>query len=157
CRGFTMISPGAYTHHAAIVRVRNPFSGQLVGELPEAGPAEVNAAVIRAKVAAAEFRTSSPALRRQLLNALASEVEGEAESLARTLSSEMGKTIREARNEVRRAQNTLRLSGDAATFHDGEALPCNIVEGGVDRLAVITHQPVGVVGAITPFNYPLNL
>ena len=58
---------------------------------------------------------------------------------------------------MRRAQNTLRLSGDAATFLDGEVLHCGIVSGGVDRHASITWQPVGVVAAVTPFNYPLNL
>jgi acyl-CoA reductase-like NAD-dependent aldehyde dehydrogenase len=73
------------------------------------------------------------------------------------ICQEMGKTITEARNEIRRAGNTLRLSGDAATFLDGEVLHCGIVEGGVDRQAVVRYVPTGVVAAITPFNYPVNL
>jgi acyl-CoA reductase-like NAD-dependent aldehyde dehydrogenase len=137
--------------------VRSPFDGKIVGEVGESTPAEIAAAVAAAKVAAWQFRHSTPALRRSLLNALAEEIAQDAENLAWIISTEMGKTIREARNEVRRAQNTLKLSGDAATFHDGEALHCAIVEGGADRLATITYEPVGVVGAITPFNYPLNL
>lgn len=139
------------------IMVRNPFNGQIVGEIAEHSGAEVAATVLRAKTAQREFRYSTPAVRRALLNALAAEIAKDAENLARIISSEMGKTIREARNEVRRAQNTLKLSGDAATFLDGEALHCAIVEGGVDRLATITYEPVGVIGAITPFNYPLNL
>ena len=137
--------------------VHNPFNGQPVGEVATATPAEIVTAITRAKSAQAAFRRSMPATRRALLNALAAEIAGDADNLARIISSEMGKTIREARNEVRRAQNTLKLSGDAATFLDGEALHCGIVEGGADRLATITYEPVGVVGAITPFNYPLNL
>ncbi|AHK46489.1 NADP-dependent glyceraldehyde-3-phosphate dehydrogenase [Ensifer adhaerens OV14] len=137
--------------------VRNPFNGQIVGEIAEHSGADVAATVLRAKTAQREFRYSTPAVRRALLNALAAEIAKDAENLARIISSEMGKTIREARNEVRRAQNTLKLSGDAATFLDGEALHCAIVEGGADRLATITYEPVGVIGAITPFNYPLNL
>lgn len=98
-----------------------------------------------------------PFERRTLLDALAARIAANAEELAQIISAEVGKTIREARNEVRRAQNTLRLSGDAATFLDGEVLHCGIVSGGVDRRASITWEPVGVIGAVTPFNYPLNL
>lgn len=139
------------------ITVRNPFDGNVVGDVAESTPSEIAAAVARAKIAQQDFRCSTPALRRSLLNALAAEIAADAEALARIISSEMGKTIREARNEVRRAQNTLKLSGDAATFLDGEALHCAIIEGGADRLATITYEPVGVVAAITPFNYPLNL
>lgn len=142
---------------AARVIVCNPFTGAMVGELPVAGAADVLAAVMRAKRAAAGFRLSTPHMRRALLNRLADLVARDAEAMAQTICAEMGKTITEARNEIRRAQNTLHLSGDAATFLDGEVLSCAIVSGGVDRQAVVTHVPVGVVAAITPFNYPVNL
>lgn len=142
---------------SAAISVKNPYNGEVVGEIGESSAAEILAAVSRAKTAQAAFRRSMPCQRRAMLYALAVEIAADAENLARTISSEMGKTIREARNEVRRAQNTLKLSGDAGTFLDGEVLHCGIVEGGVDRLATITYDPVGVVGAITPFNYPLNL
>jgi acyl-CoA reductase-like NAD-dependent aldehyde dehydrogenase len=141
----------------ACISVRNPFSGTIVGEVGTSSQSEIAAAVARAKIAQHGFRRSTPAVRRALLDRLAAEIAADADNLAGIISSEMGKTIREARNEVRRAQNTLKLSGDAATFLDGEALHCAIVEGGADRLATITYEPVGVVAAITPFNYPLNL
>lgn len=141
----------------ACISVRNPFSGMIVGEVGTSSQSEIAAAVARAKIAQHGFRRSTPAVRRALLDRLAAEIAADADNLAGIISSEMGKTIREARNEVRRAQNTLKLSGDAATFLDGEALHCAIVEGGADRLATITYEPVGVVAAITPFNYPLNL
>lgn len=143
--------------HTAAFLVHNPFDGSTIGEVAISTATEITAAVVRAKAAQWEFRRSTPAVRRSMLNALATEIASDAENFARIISNEMGKTIREARNEVRRAQNTLKLSGDAATFLDGEALHCAIIEGGADRLATITYEPVGVVGAITPFNYPLNL
>lgn len=142
---------------AAVFAVHNPFDGTPLATLPEATAETVLATVRRARAAAAGFRASTPAQRRALLVTLADLVARDAGTLARTISAEMGKTITEARNEVRRAQNTLRLSGDAATFLDGEVLHCAIVAGGVDRQAVVTLKPVGVVAAITPFNYPLNL
>ncbi len=137
--------------------VTNPFDGSPVGEVGFSDAADVAAAVSRAKRAQADFRRSTPAVRRALLEALAAEIARDAEALAQIIRREVGKTITEARNEVRRAGNTLRLSGDAATFLDGEVLHCAIVSGGADRLATVVWQPVGVVGAITPFNYPLNL
>lgn len=137
--------------------VRNPFTGGQIAELAEATASDIAATVRRARAAAAGFRNSTPFERRHLLNRLADLVARDAESLAQTICEEMGKTITEARNEIRRAQNTLRLSGDAATFLDGEVMHCAIVAGGADRQAVVSHQPVGVVAAITPFNYPVNL
>ncbi|MDP1732285.1 MAG: aldehyde dehydrogenase family protein [Devosia sp.] len=139
------------------LEIHSPYDGQLVGTVTPASPADIAAAVARAKLAQAEFRFSMPFERRNLLERLAAEIAAEAEPLAQLLCAEVGKTITEARNEVRRAQNTLKLSGDAATFLDGEVLHCGIVAGGVDRQAVVTYGPVGVVAAITPFNYPLNL
>jgi acyl-CoA reductase-like NAD-dependent aldehyde dehydrogenase len=137
--------------------VRNPWSGALLATLPQTSQTEILAIVARAQVAAAGFRTSTPYQRRELLNRLADLIARDAEAMAQTISAEMGKTITEARGEVRRAQNTLRLSGDAGTFLDGEVLHCAIVSGGVDRQAVVTYVPTGVVAAITPFNYPVNL
>jgi acyl-CoA reductase-like NAD-dependent aldehyde dehydrogenase len=143
--------------NSSAIVVLNPYDNRVVGEVAAADAHEIAVAVSRAKAAQNAFRHSQPHERRALLEALASRIAARAEELAQLLASEVGKTITEARNEVRRAQNTLRLSGDAATFLDGEVLHCGIVSGGVDRRATITYEPVGVVGAITPFNYPLNL
>jgi len=139
------------------IEVRNPYDDSIVGRVRESTAAEIDAAVARARKAADAFRFSTPHERRALLNRIADLLGENAEAVAHTVSREMGKTITEARNEIRRAQNTLRLSGDAATFLDGEVLHTGIVAGGPDRKAVISHEPVGVVAAITPFNYPVNL
>ena len=147
----------ALTMTPAEITIRNPFDGSIVAQIAETPPMEILARVGRARAAAAGFRASTPFQRRELLNRLADLVARDAETMARTISAEMGKTITEALGEVRRAQNTLRLSGDAATFLDGEVMHCAIVAGGVDRQAVVTYMPTGVVAAITPFNYPVNL
>jgi len=137
--------------------ILNPYNNEHVGELPFHTSEEIIQAVIRAKKAANEFRFSTPFQRRELLNKIATLVGKNDKELALTVCSEVGKTITEATGEIRRAQNTLRLSGDAGTFLDGEVLHCGIVNGGVDRQASITYHPTGVIGAITPFNYPVNL
>lgn len=145
------------SQHSPQITVINPFNGAAVGSVPQATDDDIRIAVRRSGRAAAEFSMSTPFERRSLLERLAALIARDAEVLARTICAEMGKTIAEARGEVRRAQNTLRLSGDAATFLDGEVMHCGIVAGGVDRQAVVRHVPVGVVAAITPFNYPVNL
>lgn len=142
---------------AAVIDIRNPFSGDLVGTLPETPDPEILATVLRARQAAAAFRASTVHERRVLLDRLAALVEAEGATLAATICAEMGKTITEARNEARRAVGTLRLSSEAAAFLDGEVLSCAILAGGADRQAVVSYRPTGVVAAITPFNYPLNL
>jgi len=139
------------------IDVLNPFSGAKVGQVPVADEVQIAAALRAARKAWREFRYSTPAERKALLVKLADMIAAEADGMAAIICAEVGKTITEARNEVRRAQNTLRLSADAITVLHGEVLPCAIVPGAPDKLAYITYQPAGVVGAITPFNYPLNL
>lgn len=145
------------TEAPSAIEVRSPFDDRLVGEIAPDSALSIEHAVTVARNAQNDFRRSLPYQRRALLDALAGRIAENAEDLAQTICAEVGKTIGEARNEVRRAQNTLRLSGDAATFLDGEVLSCGIVSGGTDRHASVTYGPVGVVGAVTPFNYPLNL
>ena len=149
--------PPASDDGGGLIQVVSPFDDSLIGTVPVASHAEIEEAVARAGAAAAEFRHSTPFERRSLLEALAKAIAEDAEPLARLITAEVGKTIREARAEIRRAQSTLRLSGDAATFLDGEVLHVAVVSGAGDRRAVVTHVPVGIVAAITPFNYPLNL
>ncbi len=139
------------------ITVRSPFDGSVVGTAPAGTPADVTAAVARARAASESFRRTTVGDRKALLYRLAAAIAEDAEAMARTIALEMGKTIREARNEVRRAQNTLRLSGDAATFLDGEVINGGVLEGAPDKTAYVTYEAAGVVGAITPFNYPLNL
>ena len=97
----------------AMVEVRNPFDGSLVGRVRQADEIAVAEALRQARKAWSSFRFSTPAERKDLLHRLAARLGEEAEAMARIICAEVGKTIAEARNEVRRAGNTLRLSGDA--------------------------------------------
>lgn len=139
------------------ISVTSPFDGRPVGSVMPSDEGDIVAAVYRARAAWGEFRASTPGERRAMLYRLADAIAGEAEAMARCICLETGKTIGEARRETARAQNTLKLAGDAATFLDGEVLNCAVIEGVKSRTATVTYEPVGVVAAITPFNYPLNL
>lgn len=152
-----MTMPHLTRSEAEFIAVRSPFNGAHIGEVRVVDSAALATTLAEARRAYRSFRSSTPAERKALLHRLADEIAAHADELAAIICGEVGKTIREARNEVRRAQNTLRLSGDAATVLHGEVLNCAVVPGTADKLAYITYEPVGVLGAITPFNYPLNL
>lgn len=140
-----------------LINVLNPFSGLLVGNVVADNERSVETAISSAHRAWREFRFSKPFERKELLFSLAERIAANAGPLAELISAEVGKTITEARNEVRRCQNTLRLSGEAGLVLHGEVLSCAVVPGTADKRATITFEPAGVVAAITPFNYPLNL
>lgn len=138
--------------------VYDKFSGELLAALSAAGPQEVEQALAVAQARAKEGPL--PAYRRYEILARVSSMLGDsAEAFARTIARESGKTLGEARYEVERAVQTLLLSAEEAKRVSGEQVPVASAPGVKphQRLAVTLRVPVGVVAAITPFNYPLNL
>jgi acyl-CoA reductase-like NAD-dependent aldehyde dehydrogenase len=136
--------------------VRSPYDGRLVARVCRASPAEVEAALVAAAREAAH--PPLPAHRRAtLLRGVGARIEAEREHLARTLALEAGKPIRLARAEADRAASTFRAAAREAERLDGEAFSLDGVAGGEGRWAITRRFPVGVVAAITPFNFPLNL
>jgi acyl-CoA reductase-like NAD-dependent aldehyde dehydrogenase len=135
--------------------VASPYDGQPIGLIGWAGPDEARAAV---DAAAAAMEAPLPAYERAaILDRLSARVAESAEELARTLALEAGKPIRSARTEVDRAVQTLTLSAGEARRLAGEVVPMDATPAGAGRLGLTLRVPVGVVAAITPFNFPLNL
>ncbi len=95
--------------------------------------------------------------RAELLERIRALLAQDAEEFARLIASETGKPIREARVEVERSQQTLLASADGARNLHGEVIPMEAAPAGKGRWAMTVREPVGIVGAITPFNFPLNL
>jgi len=136
--------------------VIHPYDGRTVGSIPLASRADVEAAVSAAHEGWTRS-TLSAYERYELLTLAADALEADAEEVARLITSEQGKPITEARGEVDRAVQTLRLSGEEAKRLFGEAVPMD-PQKGFDRTHAFTQrEPLGVVAAVTPFNFPLNL
>jgi glyceraldehyde-3-phosphate dehydrogenase (NADP+) len=115
-------------------------------------------AAIEAAVSAAEVMRRLPVHRRMaVLSGAADRVAAEAETFAETIAREGIKTIREARREVGRCVDTLRISAEEARRVAGETIPFDQRPGSEGRVGYWRRDPVGVIGAITPFNDPLNL
>ncbi len=131
--------------------VRNPATEEPLAELEQAGVPETDEHVARAKAAYPGWRAVSPADRGRLLRRLAGLVEEHGEELARLESRNAGKPISGARGEIGMVADVFHFYAGAVDKHHGETIP---VGGGVD---LTFREPLGVVGLIVPWNFPLNI
>lgn len=135
--------------------VTNPFDLAVVGEVPLLAPADVDAAVARGRAALREVYPAHA--RAAVLDRVARVLEERLEQFARTIALESAKPISTARGEVLRAVSTFQFSAVVARTHAGQVLPLDASPFGEGKLGFTVRTPIGVVGAITPFNFPLNL
>jgi betaine-aldehyde dehydrogenase len=133
------------------VTVLNPATEEVITTLDSAGVDETDAAVARAKAAFPEWRAVSPADRGRLLRRLATLVEEHHEELSRIESQNVGKPIQGARAEVGMVADVFHFYAGAVDKRHGETIP---VAGGID---LTFREPLGVVGLIVPWNFPLNI
>jgi len=131
--------------------VTNPATEETIAELDPAGVEETDAAVARAKAAFPQWRGVAPTDRARLLRRLATLVEEHSEELARIESQNVGKPIAGARAEVAMVAQVFHFYAGAVDKHHGETIP---VAGGID---ITFREPLGVVGLIVPWNFPLNI
>ena len=132
---------------------RNPADDQIIAIVPESSRSDVDAAVAAARVAFAEWRHVNPAIRARHLHAIGDRVKARERELAEAITAEMGKTIGEATGEVDKLATAFHFYAEEATRIHGEVIP-NDVDG---FTSLVLREPIGVVGAITPWNYPLEL
>jgi acyl-CoA reductase-like NAD-dependent aldehyde dehydrogenase len=139
-----------------VIEVRSPWDGRFLGSVPAGGARQVDQAV---SVALDRHRGPQlPAHRRAaILDRVADLLAARRERFAVSISAEAGKPITAARAEATRAADTLRFSASVARTMAGEVLPLDAAVAGEGKLGFVRRVPVGVVGAITPFNFPLNL
>jgi acyl-CoA reductase-like NAD-dependent aldehyde dehydrogenase len=134
-----------------LTRVLNPATEEVIREVPAASAEETDAAVARAKAAFPAWRKVAPADRARLLRELATRVELARDELAAIESANVGKPIAGARAEVDMVAQVFHFYAGAVDKHYGETIP---VAGGVD---LTFREPLGVVGLIVPWNFPLNI
>ncbi len=135
----------------------SPYSGECIAEIAQATEADVDAAIQAAKEAG-KIMAKMPASQRALiLEKAAKIIEERTEELARILALEAAKPVRTGRTEIARTVQTYKFAAEEAKRIHGETVPLDAAPGGENRIAYTTRKPIGVVGAITPFNFPLNL
>ena len=136
--------------------VRSPYDGAEVGRVPKHGRDDVDRAVAAAAQVLAE-QPLPPWRRAEILDAAARLLAERAEAFARTIARESAKPIKTARIEANRAVSTFTFAAAEARRLTGEMVPVDAAQVGEGRLAFTLRVPVGVVAAISPFNFPLNL
>jgi acyl-CoA reductase-like NAD-dependent aldehyde dehydrogenase len=137
--------------------VRNKYDGRVVAEVDEARPEDVDAAIAAAK-AAAPVMAALPAWKRgEILAKTSAGILARKEELARIIAAEAGKALKFARVEVDRAAQTFAVASEEAKRIHGETLPLDASPAGEGYFGFWQRRPIGVVGAIAPFNFPLNL
>ena len=135
--------------------VRSPYDGTVVGRVAQGGADETRRAIDAADEAR---RSPLPAHKRaEILVRVAAALGRLHDEVARTICAEAGKPMKAARVEARRAMSTYTFSAVEARRLTGEMVPMDASQAGEGKLAFTLRRPIGVVGAITPFNFPLNL
>ena len=128
-----------------------------MAKLSQCTPAEVLAEIERASAATKTAASLPRHERGRILDTAAEILKKSVEEFASLIVAEAGKTIQQARKEVTRAVNTLRLSGEEARRNAGEVIPFDSFPGSENRQGWFTREPLGLIAAITPYNDALNL
>jgi glyceraldehyde-3-phosphate dehydrogenase (NADP+) len=138
--------------------VRSPYDGRVVGTLAVGDVGDAERALAGAHAAFAETRALASHERHAILRAVHDGIAARREEFARGIVDEAGKTIRDARAEVDRALLVFSLAADEARrFGGGDVLPLDLNAASNGRVGLARRFPAGVVAALTPFNFPLNL
>ncbi len=135
--------------------VRSPYSGELVGRIAKGGAAEARRALDAAARVLAQPLPGHE--RARILDTAARLLDERREEAARVISAEAGKPIKTARVEAQRAVSTYTFAAVEARKLAGEVVPMDASPAGEGKLALTLRLPIGVVGAISPFNFPMNL
>jgi acyl-CoA reductase-like NAD-dependent aldehyde dehydrogenase len=150
-----LLVDGEWIETGEWLEVRSPYSGDVVGRVAKGGAAETKRAIDAAERA---MREPLPAHRRaEILVKVAGALGRRHDDVARLISDEAGKPMKAARVEAKRAMSTYTFSAVEARKLAGEMVPMDAAQAGEGKLAFTLRVPRGVVGAISPFNFPCNL
>src|SRR3712207_2788222 len=133
------------------MEVLNPATGETIAEVPRGSQADVDRAVEAAKAALPDWRETTPQERSEMLLKLADALDEHAEELAHVESQNVGKPLPAARDEIPVSADNIRFFAGAARVLEGRATG-EYMRG---YTSMIRREPIGIVGQIAPWNYPL--
>jgi acyl-CoA reductase-like NAD-dependent aldehyde dehydrogenase len=139
------------------ISVKNPYNGEEIGSVSLAESKDVENAINSAGEAFINFKDCPLHIRAGYLRGIARRIEERKDHIARIITLESGKAIRFSKGEVDRAVSTFNFAANEAEKLSGETIPMDASKGGEGRFGFFIRVPLGVIAAITPFNFPLNL
>jgi acyl-CoA reductase-like NAD-dependent aldehyde dehydrogenase len=137
--------------------IRSPYDDSLIATVSTHSEQDVRTAIASAAATASQMAKMTAFRRGQILHQAAQLIEAQHKDLAELMTKESGKPIKYARGEVNRSIETFMFAADVARSLHGETIPLDAAKGGIGKIGYYLRVPVGVVAAITPFNFPLNL
>lgn len=154
---YKLLIDGQWVDSGSVMEVKNKYNGQIVGTLPTARREDLDAAIAAAERAEDKMAGLPAHKRAEILLRAAALIRERADDLAKTIAAEAGKALKFARAEVDRAQSTFTIAAEEAKRLHGETFPLDAVPSGEGYFGFWQRRPVGVIAAISPFNFPLNL
>lgn len=154
---YKLLIDGQWMDAGPALEVKNKYNGELVGTVPTARREDVDAAIAAAE-RAEDVMADMPAYKRaDILLKAAALLRERAEDMAKTIAAEAGKALKYARAEADRAVSTFTFAAEEAKRLHGETIPLDAAPSGEGYFGFWLRRPVGVIAAISPFNFPLNL
>lgn len=154
---YKLLIDGQWTGSGTPLEVKNKYSGQTVGVVNTATKEDLNKAIDAAQ-RARDIMAEMPAYKRaEILLRAAALLKEHTEDMAKTIAAEAGKALKFARAEAERAVSTFTFAAEEAKRLHGETIPLDAAPAGEGYFGFWTRRPVGVIAAISPFNFPLNL
>ena len=154
---YKLLIDGKWVGGGPALEVKNKYNGSTVGVLPTARREDLDAAIAAAERAEIVMADMPAYKRSEILLRAAALIRERADDLAKTIAAEAGKALKFARAEVDRAQTTFTFAAEEAKRLHGETIPLDAIPSGEGYFGFWTRRPVGVIAAISPFNFPLNL
>lgn len=153
----TLFLNGAYVDVDQSYELFHPHSEEKLADIADSSEKDMKEAIDAAQKGFEKMKTLSSRERGEILSKAAALLSERHEEAAQTISKEASKPITAARGEVGRTVQTLQFSAEEAKRLEGEYIALDAATGGENRDAFTIREPLGVIGAITPFNFPLNL
>jgi acyl-CoA reductase-like NAD-dependent aldehyde dehydrogenase len=148
---------GQWQEARAYGELRSPYSGELLSEVARADAEDAREAIAAAYAARATMRVIPSHERAAILERVAAMLKERRDEAARLIAAEAAKPLKYALAEVDRTVQTYKFAAEEAKRIHGETIALDAAPGGEGKLAYTVREPLGVVGAITPFNFPMNL
>lgn len=154
---YSMLIGGKWLKSQESLDVTNKFSGEVIGTVPVADKKSYEQAVKSAQDAFNVISTLPAYKRSRILQKTSGLIDEQKDEVAKIIAAEAGKPMKFSRGEVARAIQTFKFASEEAKSIHGETVPMDASVGGEKRIGFYLRFPVGVIGAISPFNFPLNL
>jgi len=154
---YKMLINGKWLAGDETINVVNPYNQKIIGTIPKASKKDVDAAIQSAQKGYKIISTMPAHQRSKILENMSELLAKQREEIANLIASESGKAWKYANGEVGRAVETFKFAAEEAKQIHGETVPMDASPNSETRMGFYIRTPIGVVGAISPFNFPLNL